>query len=56
MKRRTAILISGFLRTFWFNCQNLMENLIVPNDADVFVYAGWDEVDQVRPTTTTSCS
>ncbi len=52
--RRTAILISGFLRTFWFNCQNLMENLIVPNDADVFVYTGGDR--RKTPREHKSCS
>jgi hypothetical protein len=37
---RVAVMISGFLRTLWFNYPNLMENLIEPNDADVFIYAG----------------
>jgi hypothetical protein len=39
---RTAILLSGRMRTFWHNYKNVMENLIVPNNADVFIFAGGD--------------
>jgi len=42
--KRVAVLISGTLRTFWFTYRSVMENLIEPNDADVFVYTGWDRL------------
>lgn len=39
---RTAILLSGFMRTLWHNYKNQLDNLIVPNNADVFIFAGGD--------------
>lgn len=40
---KIAILLSGRMRTFWHNYKNILENLIVPNDADVFIFAGGDQ-------------
>lgn len=35
---RTAILFSGMAYSFRFSVKSLMENLVIPNDADVFIF------------------
>jgi hypothetical protein len=37
---KVAILLAGGLRTFWYSIDNILENFIIPNNADVFIYTG----------------
>ncbi len=39
---KIAILISGGLRTFWFSFDSILKNFIIPNNADIFIYTGYD--------------
>lgn len=39
---KVAILLAGGLRTFWYSIDNILENFVIPNNADVFVYTGND--------------
>lgn len=36
---KLAVLMTGELRTFWFCAESLKNNLLIPNDTDVFLYA-----------------
>jgi hypothetical protein len=46
MTKKIAILMSGGLRTFWYSIDNILNNIIIPNNADVYIYTGYDNYDK----------
>ena len=44
-KNKIAVLISGELRQFWYCIDSIMDNLVIPNNLDVFVITGPNSID-----------
>ena len=53
---KTAILLTGTSYNFRFSIQSLMDNLVIPNDADVFVLTSRCNVKRRAPTTAEAVS